>query len=213
MQISRRNALATGAAAVITGAATAPLAMKAAGVKAALAGDPVIGLVEQLKAARQARNVADDAYEEAAYKKGFSICADFNWVRVKPADGHEYSWGPDQIRRAATDGRLTQEQAACYLAEAKDHKKKTDHVRRQLGLGPFKKNTDFWAGRYYQLEAEILDTPALTVAGVLAKLQGWYGDYEIEAMREGENPYDGLDSAWVASIYRDLERLAGSAPS
>ncbi len=41
MSISRRTALATGAAAVVTGALTAPLAMKAAGVKAALAGPPV----------------------------------------------------------------------------------------------------------------------------------------------------------------------------
>ncbi len=44
MSISRRTALATGAAAVITGAATIPLAMKADAVKAALAGDPVLAL-------------------------------------------------------------------------------------------------------------------------------------------------------------------------
>ncbi len=37
--ISRRTALTTGAALVTTGAATAPLAIKAAGVKAALAGE------------------------------------------------------------------------------------------------------------------------------------------------------------------------------
>ena len=43
MQISRRDALrGATAAAVVTGAAMAPLAIKAAGVKAALAGDPVL---------------------------------------------------------------------------------------------------------------------------------------------------------------------------
>ena len=42
MSISRRTALATTAAAVVTGAITAPIAIEAAGVKAALAGDPVV---------------------------------------------------------------------------------------------------------------------------------------------------------------------------
>jgi hypothetical protein len=37
--ISRRTALATGAAAITTGAIAAPMAMQAAGVKEALAGD------------------------------------------------------------------------------------------------------------------------------------------------------------------------------
>ena len=44
MQITRRNALVSGGAAVVTGAATASLAIKAAGVKAALAGDLVLAL-------------------------------------------------------------------------------------------------------------------------------------------------------------------------
>ena len=42
MQISRRTALAAGAAAITTAAVTAPLAIKAAGVQAALAGDPAV---------------------------------------------------------------------------------------------------------------------------------------------------------------------------
>ncbi len=42
MSISRRDALlGVTAAAVVTGAATAPLAIKAAGVKAALAGESI----------------------------------------------------------------------------------------------------------------------------------------------------------------------------
>ena len=53
MQISRRDALATGAAVAVTGLTVAPLAMKAAGVKAALAGsDPQIeALMGRLQAA------------------------------------------------------------------------------------------------------------------------------------------------------------------
>ena len=44
MQISRRGALLGASAAAVTGLTVAPLAIKAAGVKAALAGDPVLAL-------------------------------------------------------------------------------------------------------------------------------------------------------------------------
>ncbi len=48
MQVSRRDALmGATAAAVVTAAIAAPLAIKAAGVKAALAGDPVIALIDE----------------------------------------------------------------------------------------------------------------------------------------------------------------------
>ena len=59
----------------------------------------------------------------------------------------------------------------------------------------------------------MLNTPALTVAGVLAKLQTWYSDREIEDMRSGGEPDQEMQRDLAASIYRDLERLAGSAPS
>ncbi len=49
MSISRRTALATGAAAIVTGATVAPLAMKAAATKAALAApDPRIEDIQAL---------------------------------------------------------------------------------------------------------------------------------------------------------------------
>ena len=50
MQITRRSALATGAAAIVTGATVAPLAIKATGVKAALAGEEaeVLALFQQM---------------------------------------------------------------------------------------------------------------------------------------------------------------------
>ncbi len=46
MQISRRNALATGAAAITTAAIAAPVTLKAAGAEAALAGDAVLSAFE-----------------------------------------------------------------------------------------------------------------------------------------------------------------------
>ncbi len=48
MSISRRDALlGATAAAVVTGAITVPLAIKAAGVKAALAGDPAVAQADE----------------------------------------------------------------------------------------------------------------------------------------------------------------------
>ena len=63
------------------------------------------------------------------------------------------------------------------------------------------------------LEARMLDTPALTVVGVLAKVQSWYCDHEIEDIRSGGEPDNALETDLSASIYRDLERLAGEARS
>ena len=50
MSISRRNVLATGAAAITTAAITAPLALKAGATKAALAGEEaeVLALFQQM---------------------------------------------------------------------------------------------------------------------------------------------------------------------
>ena len=59
--ISRRDALVGAtAAAVVTGATMAPLAIKAAGAKAALAGDPVLPAFEVFEAARLKYIAASD---------------------------------------------------------------------------------------------------------------------------------------------------------
>ena len=52
MSISRRNVLATGAAAITTAAVSAPLALKSASAKAALAGDPLLAMERQWLAQR-----------------------------------------------------------------------------------------------------------------------------------------------------------------
>ncbi len=209
MQISRRGALmgATAAAAVVV-----------AGVPVAgAASDPVVGLVEQLRAAWQAWMAADDVYEEAAHEKGFNPLADHPVAHVKTADGGEYLWSPAEIQHAATDGRrygaLTQEEADHHIAEAEAHQHEADRLRRERGLDPFKENVESWKGRYWQLQVEVLETPALTVAGVLAKMRGFYHDGEIAEIRAGGDPTDSLGQEWAASIYRDLEHLAGGMQS
>ena len=55
MDITRRDALlGVTAAAVVTGAITSPLAIKSAGVKVALAGDPAMSPAQQLREGVQA---------------------------------------------------------------------------------------------------------------------------------------------------------------
>jgi hypothetical protein len=157
MQISRRNALATGAAAIVTGAATAPLA------KMALAnGDPVIGLSAELNAAWKAWMSVDDRFEEACHKAGTNSLAG-------------------------------------------------QRVCRTLGIESLWQEREHWKAQFWDLNARLLDTPATTARGVLTKMRGWYHEDEITAMRRGGDFCDPLPEDWAASIYRDLERLAGEA--
>ncbi len=218
MRITRRNALATTAAAITTAAITAPLAIKAAGVKAALGGDPVVTLAAQVKAAYRASIEADDAYEAAAHEAGHNICADFDTTTVTAISGQQYGWSRDAILLAAAPGgyccaRVTPEERDRALAVIDTDQRKVARIRHDLGLDPIKERKDQTRAHWRDLEARMLDTPALTVAGVLAKLQSWYCDHEIEAMRSGDEPYHDLQTDLSASVYRDLERLAGGLPS
>ena len=95
--ITRRDALLGASAAVAVAGIPTP-------THAVAEVDPVIGLVERLKAAWKARIAAHNAYEEAAHERGFNVVADHPTTLVKTSDG-EYLWGPEEIRRAATDGR------------------------------------------------------------------------------------------------------------
>ena len=216
-KITRRNALlgATVAAAV-TGAATIPLAFKAADVKAALAGDPAIGLSEQLRAASEAWSSAIDAFEDAALRVGFNICYDDGLVPVETSDGRA-CWGAGEIRQAVEDGRshyrLTPEQRDAALAEIERRKREGHEVRRELGIESLHQEREHWKVRFWDLQARLLDMPATTPSGVLAKLRGFYHDAEIADMRTGGNPDTDLSVEFAASIYRDLERLSGGLPS
>ena len=219
MQISRRDAmLGATAAAVVTGAATAPLAIKATGVKAALVGDPVVALATQVKAAYRASIDADDAYEAAADQAGYNICADWEATTVTTTKGEQYHWGREKILEATARGeewhvRITPKEQDRALAAIDTHQREAERARHDLGLDPVKERKHRARAHWLGPEARMRDTPALTVAGVLAKMQTWYGDDEIEAIRSGGEPEDALETDLSASIYRDLERLAGEARS
>ena len=207
MHITRRDALlGATAAAVVTGAVAAP------GVKAALAGDPVIGLSRQLRAVWEAWMSAQDVYEEAAHRVGLSICYGAGLVTVESSHGL-CTWGAEEIKAAAEDGRryhkLTPEERDAALAKIEWEKNAAHKKRRQLGIEPLWQEEQRLKAQFWDLHARLLDMPAATSSGVLAKLRGFYHDGEIAQIRAGDDPVEDLPAEWAASVYRDLERLAG----
>ena len=101
MSISRRTALATGAAAITTAAITAPLALKSAGVKVALGGDPlragVQALVNEIRQELPGNAMAGVhwALHEAADRlealPGITPVPNESWDN-KPADFYRQKW-------------------------------------------------------------------------------------------------------------------------
>jgi len=72
------------------------------------------------------------------------------------------------------------------------------------------RESDVYLERAFQLEDAILELPAGTLAGVLAKFHAWYGDDELEVIRENRQEHlDSLPAESHTSIFLDLERLAG----
>ena len=208
MSISRRTALATGAAAITTAAITAPLAIKAGATKAALAGDPAVVLSQQLRAASQAWFDAIDAFDEAGHRVGYNwVYYDRGSVEVETSNGC-YGWNEEEIRQAAEDGRIAPDKRDAALAELKQRECEAQEARRELGIESLYQEREHWKARFWDLRAQLLDTPATTPRGVLAKLRGFYHDEEIAAIDDG---LEGLPGEYATSIYRDLERLSGEA--
>ena len=211
MNITRRDALlgATAAAAISSAATTAPPKIKAAGVKSALAGEPVIGLAQQLRAASKAWDTAEHTFAEATRRVGFIESSCNGLVMVETLEGRCY-WGAAEIRQAAEDGLLSSERRDVALAEIERQQRKGQEVRRALGIEPLWQELERWNARFWDLQARLLDMPATTPRGVCAKLRGFYHDEEITQIRAGHDPESDLPAEWAASVYRDLERLSGA---
>ena len=194
MPISRRDALlGATAAAVVTGAVTSPLAIKAAGVKAALAGDPVLPAFEAYEAARLESLAASDhrlAIVEAVQAK-------------LPPEPHP--------------GRFGLELSDAEDKEAREWRRSSARrVTARLGM-----DEDDFMGIYYDrtilaYEA-VADIRPTTVAGLLCQIRAWWSTYEGHSKTEVPK-LDPEVSPWepqsvVQRVYHDLERLAGRAQS
>ncbi len=190
MNITRRYALlGATAAAAVTGLTVAPLAIKAAGVKAALAGEPdvsLLALCDRLDAALAAWTETSRKFYSARYEADRTMPLEQPWLV----------------------GRTPAEQArkqAIYDRHMKAH-----------GVRALAREKGKLEGECGDLSAAVLRTRAQTPAGIIRKLAlvpygAQDGDLEIQwAIKHDE--HDPVAFV-VGSIRRDLERLAGSAPS
>ena len=193
MKITRRNMLAATAAAVTTSAIVTPLALKAAGVKAALAGDPVLPAYE--------------AYEAARLQ--CSAMSDYRLAIVEAAE----SGIPPEPHRNRTYLELSYPEWEEGIAWREMRNRR---VAARLGMDE-DAFMDIHHDRVLLAYETVADIPAATFAGLLCQLRAWWSMYEGHT-NTGVPKLDPEVIPWepqsvVQRLYHDLERLAGEAPS
>ncbi len=150
MNITRRDALmGASAAVVVAGATVAPLAIKAAGVKAALAGDPVLPAFEAFEAARLQCNAMSD------YRLAIVEAVEAE-LPPEPHRNRSYLELSDAEHREAVDWR-----GVCNR-----------RVTARLGMD----EDDFMNIHYDRVMLAyetVADIPATTVAGLLCQVRAW----------------------------------------
>ncbi len=236
MQFTRRDALlATGAAAITTAAITAPLAIKAAGVKAVLAGDPLIALEADLKEARAAGERVGALWNAASDKAGDWA---FGWPMVdfeNPAVDLMRGWlrrngfgGTNENRvhlRAIKEfNRHTErlvyvggEVLALRKAEGRERihwwikaRRAQESAQEAVGLPQLNAQLDSYHERVDAIENRLWDTPAETLRGVLIRLREAHRDYVAVQCCDDERDFYAVAFGKVLS---DFERLSGELPS
>ena len=194
MNITRRDALlGATAAAVVTGAITIPMAYKAADVKAALAGDPVLPAFEAYEAARL-EGIAASNYRLAIVK---AVEAD---LPPEPHPGQTYL----ELSKAEDE-------------EAREWRRVSNRrVTARLGMDE-DDFMDIYYDRTILAYEAVADIRPTTVAGLLCQIRAWWSTYE--GYHNTEVPKDDPEvSPWepqsvVQRVYHDLERLAGGMQS
>ena len=236
MQISRRDALMGATAAVATAATTAPLAIKAAGVKAALAGEPLVALEAELMKARAAGDKVGVLYCAAHDKAGDWA---FGWPMVdleNPVMGLMRGWlrhngfGGDNENRVSLGcvksfNRHTEmlvyvsgEKLAQRKAEGRERirwwikaRRAQEVAQEAAGLPDIHALLDSNHERVDAIEDALWDTPAETLRGVVIRLREAHRDYV--AVQCGDEPEEDFYAVAFGKVLRDLERLAGEAQS
>ncbi len=192
MSISRRTALATAAAAV-TGLTVAPLAMKAASVKAALGGDPVLPAYEAFEVVRR-EYIATDNHIDA----------------IREAVDAEMPPEPHAGRRPLDLSVAERDEGAAWRHI---HARRTEAI---LG-GDQDDIIDVHHDRIWDGYHDLMDIQATTVEGLLCQVRAWWAAYET--VRDTEVPEPGPEDrifepqVLVQRLYHDIARLAGGSPS
>ena len=189
MQISRRDALlGATAAAVVTGAATAPLAFKAA-----LAGDPVLPAYEAFEVVRREYIATSDHI--------YAVCEAVDaGMPPEPHPGRHY---PD----------LSDAEWDEAVAWRRIHARR---VEDRLGADQ-DDIMDIHHDRILDGYHDLMDIQATTVAGLLCQVRAWWAAYETvrDADVPEIGPEDRIvePQVLVQHLYHDIARLAGEARS
>ena len=234
MSISRRDALmGATAAAVITGAITAPLALKAAGVKVALAGEPLVALEAELMEARAAGKRAA-AIWDAAYNKAGAWA--FGWPRVdfsSPAMAkmrwwyEQNSW-PERERTVAlgeirefnrdTEMLPGDELRARRKTEGRERirwwiktRRAQQAAKEAAGMPEVDALMESSHEHVDAIEDRLWNTPAETMRGVVIRLREAHRDYV--AVQCSDDSGEDFYAQAFGKVLADLERLAGGMQS
>ncbi len=207
MQITRRNALlGASAAAAVTGLTVAPLAMKAAGVQAALAINGVTK-IERLYADLLQARVIHSEVQDAVYRAHqaakalypeppFSITGTFPTPRFA-------------LEALLNKPGLPQAQIIQGLGKLDAYDAECSFIDDNQGVPALDKRNDETYDRIGKIQETLLGVPSVTIHDVLLKLLS----ESPEAYWEKEIYADGLYAQVAIAVKRDLERLAGSARS
>ncbi len=236
MNITRRDALlGATAAAVVTGAIAAPLALKATATKAALAGEPLVVLEAELIKERAAGDNLFALYCTASDKAGDWTSgwpmADFE----NPAVGLMQGWLRRNGFGAADEKRVTLEDIkefnrqtqglvsvggevpAQRKAEGRERirwwikaRRAQDAAREAVGLPQLNAQLDSHHERVNAIEDRLWDTPAETLRGVLIRLREAHRDYVAVQCSDDERDFYAVAFGKVLS---DLERLPRGVPT
>ena len=227
MQITRRSALATGAAAITTAAITAPLAIKASGVKAALGSEPLVALEAELMEARAASKRAAALWSTAHDKAGDWA---FGWPKAdfsNPAMNNLSGWlhservglntikGFNRHTEAWAGGDL--EELARRKAEGRERIRWWIKARRAqiaakeaAGISELEALLESNCERVDAIEDQLWDTPAETIQGVKIRLREAHRDYIAVQCCDGEEDFYAVA---FGKVLADLEHLAGEVAS
>ncbi len=195
MNLSRRDALlGATAAAVVTGAITAPLAIKAASVKAALGGEPIA-----------AQATAQDPVIDALLNELRKHSTRLDEIRVETQAALQLIPAGIQAEYDARPGGPLQF---------------PDYHREYVACGveALDKECDTVCGRLSDIEAQIIGTPVRTLDGLLEKARvAWRIaaiDYEWDEACPDLSEVPRLDDCvFIWAALQDLERLAGEVTS
>ncbi len=231
MQISRRDALmGATAAAIVTGAITVPLAIKSAGVKVALAGEPLVALEVDLMEARAAGAKVGALFSAASDKAGDWA---FGWPEVdfkNPVMNLMRGWlrrndygGPNENRVSLSCVKSFNRQTEMLVyggnevlaqrkAEGRERiqwwikaRRAQEAAQEAAGMPDFHALLDSNHERVDAIEDRMWDTPAETLGGAVIRLREALHDYrDVQCADEGD-----FYAVAFGKVLADLERLAG----